>query len=47
MVSIQAFKHTDDFGGELGLGTYVSGEGTFDSDPMVRSWNITCESRVF
>jgi len=33
----RAFKHTDDFGGELSLGTYVSGEGTFDSDPMVFS----------
>jgi len=30
----RAFKHTDEFGGELDLGNYVSGSG-FGSDPMV------------
>ena len=31
----QAFKHHADHGGELSLGKYVSGEGVFDSDPMI------------
>ena len=31
----QAYKHTEDYGGQLSLGYYVSGEGTFDSDPMI------------
>ena len=32
--SLQAFKFQGDYGGELSLGTYTSGEGIFDSDPM-------------
>jgi hypothetical protein len=31
----RAFKHHEDHGGELDLGSYVEGEGVFDSDPMV------------
>jgi hypothetical protein len=33
---IKAFKHHEDHGGELNLGSYVSGEGDFiNGDPMV------------
>ena len=31
----QAFKFQGDYGGELSLGVYTSGEGIFDSDPML------------
>jgi len=31
----RAFKYQGDYGGELSLGTYTSGEGIFDSDPMI------------
>ena len=31
----QAFKSQGDDGGELSLGTYTSGEGIFDRDPMM------------
>jgi len=30
-----AYKHHEDHGGILSLGEYVSGEGTYDDDPMV------------
>ena len=33
--NFQAYKYQADYGGELSLGNYVSGEGTFDSDPMI------------
>ena len=40
----KAFKFQGDYGGELSLGTYTSGEGIFDSDPMMfeRGDSINC-----
>ena len=35
MKPFQAFKFQADSGGELSLGTYRSGEGIFDTDPMM------------
>ena len=33
--NLQAFKFQNDYGGILSLGEYGSGEGIYDSDPMV------------
>ena len=33
--TFKAFKFQGDYGSELSLGTYTSGEGIFDSDPMM------------
>ena len=45
----KAFKHTDDFGGILELGNYVSGSGEFIAgDPMVFEGGdpVNCQGNV-